>query len=304
MSLGIGGVLFGALLLSAEVRVASLNVENYLVQDRQVEGQWRADYPKPEKEKSAIRRALLEIDPDILALQEMGPTPFLLELRKDLDQEGLHYPFAILGNAEDSERHLAVLSKIKPLEVISHTDMDFPYLGERLGVKRGLLEIVFPTGTGEGGTWSLFVVHLKSRWSQVASDPESSERRTKEAQAARDRILERYPNGDGLFLIAGDFNDHRRSAPLRRFTQRGAVEIARIVESYDTRGEKWTFYYDREDRYERVDFFLASRDMEKWIKGSQGWVFDPLYAREGSDHRAIYLDLQFPLQQESETPAM
>ena len=33
------------------IRVASYNVHNYLSMDRIVEGRWRPDYPKPEKEK-------------------------------------------------------------------------------------------------------------------------------------------------------------------------------------------------------------------------------------------------------------
>ncbi len=277
----------------AEVRVATLNLENYLVQDRWVEGRWRPDHPKPESEKDAIRRAISEINPDILALQEMGPAPFLLEFKRDLSDDGLDYPHAILLEADDPNRHLAVLSRIKPVEVIRHTDPDFPYEGERLRIKRGLLEVVFPAGDREEQTWSLFVVHLKSRWSDVDSDPKSSERRTKEAQAARNRLLERYPEGEGLYLIAGDFNDHRSSAPLRRFLQRGAVEISRMVESYDSRREKWTYHYEKFDVYERVDFFLASRQLFPLIKDGAGTIFDHLYVRQGSDHRPLYIDLDF-----------
>ena len=276
-----------------DVRVATLNLRNYLVQDRRVDGQWRPEHPKPEAEKTAIRRAIEEIDPDILAMQEMGTWPFLQELKRDLKADGVDFPYAVYFEASDSVRHLAVLSKVEPIEVIPHRDLDFPYEGERLRVKRGLLEVVFPVGKSEEETWSLFVVHLKSRWSEVDADPQSSERRTKEAQAARDRILERYPNGEGRYLITGDFNDHRASAPLRRFQRRGPVEIARIVESFDSRGEKWTFYYDDEDVYERVDFFLASREMFPLVVGNEGTIFDPFYIRHGTDHRPVFLDLDF-----------
>jgi endonuclease/exonuclease/phosphatase family metal-dependent hydrolase len=277
----------------SEVRVATINLRNYLVQDRRVDGRWRENHPKPEAEKSPIRRAILEIGPDILALQEMGPGPFLLELKRDLEREGMDFPYAIHLEADDPDRHLAVLSKVEPIEVIQHTDMNFPYQGDRILVKRGLLEVVFPLGESGEQTWSLFIVHLKSRWSRVESDPLSSERRTKEARAARDRILDRYPDGAGHFLIAGDFNDHRGSAPLRRFRSRGSIEIAKIVESYDSRGEKWTFYYENRDLYERVDFFLASREMFPFIEGGEGTIFDSLFLRRGTDHRPVYLDLDF-----------
>ncbi|MFP4492552.1 MAG: endonuclease/exonuclease/phosphatase family protein [Puniceicoccaceae bacterium] len=275
-----------------DIRVATMNLLNYLVQDRWTEGRWRPDYPKPESEKAALRRAVVEIDPDVLALQEMGPAPFLKEFREDLAEDGVEYPHAIHFEANDENRHLALLSKIAPVEVRRHVEMDFPYFGERLEMKRGLLEVVFPVPASEGKTWSLFVVHLKSRWSDQPDDPNSQERRTKEAQAARNRILDRFPEGGGLYLIAGDFNDHRDSAPLRRFLKRGDVEISRIVEAFDSRREKWTYFFKKKEIYERVDFFLASLEMSRFVAG-EGTVFDPLYVREGSDHRPVYLDLRF-----------
>jgi len=285
----------GRLLASdgSEIRVATMNLKNYLVQDRRVEGRWIPEHPKPESEKAALRRAVAEIDADILALQEMGPPEFLLEFQRDLKADGMDYPHAILMRAEDPDRHLAVLSRIKPLEVLQHSDLDFPYQDERIRVKRGLLEVVFPIDEGGLETWSLFVVHLKSRWSSVEADPLSQERRTKEAQAARNRILERYPEGEGLYLIAGDFNDHRDSGPLRRFLRRGSVDISQIVESYDSRGERWTFHYEKHDVYERVDFLLASPDLLPFVEGVEGVVFDPLYLRKGTDHRPVFLDLNF-----------
>ena len=282
-----------AFLGAEELRVATLNLQNYLVQDRRVEGVWRRDYPKPEKEKAALRKAIAAIDPDILALQEMGPAPFLRQFQEELAAAGTRFPHAVHFRAEDENRHLSVLSKIKPAEVLRHTDMDFPYFGERLRIKRGLLEVVFPVPGAPERRWSLFVVHLKSRWSDQEGDPESNERRRKEARAARNRILERYPDAEGLFLVAGDFNDHRESAPLRRFLRRADIDISRIVETYDSRREKWTYYYDDHDRYERVDFILASREMFRRIPGGRGTIFDALFVREGSDHRPVYVDLRF-----------
>jgi len=290
------GLIFLALFaaeVAAEVRVATFNVRNYLVQDRRVEGRWLTNYPKPEKEKEAVQRAIMEMDADILALQEMGPPPFLLELQKDLREKGLDYPYAVILEAEDQDRHLAVLSKIEPETVHRHIDLDFPYGEERIRIKRGLLEVVFPADSDSAKSWSLFVLHLKSRWSQFDWDPGSSSRREKEARAARNRILERYPEGEGLYLIAGDLNAHRNSAPVRRLKSRGSVQISRPVESFDSRGEKWTYFYQKEDRYERVDFLLTSSELTPFVVGGEGVVFDPLYLKEGSDHRPVWLDLRF-----------
>ena len=168
--------------LSAEsLRVATYNVNNYLVMDRHVGGIWRPAYPKPEAEKSIIRQVIKEALPDILALQEMGPSPFLEELNADLALEGVHYPYAIHFEAADSVRHIALLSKIAPAEVVKHTDLEFKYLDGRELVKRGMLEVSFDQANGS--LFKLFVVHLKSRWSDKKEDPDSDLRRTREAEA-------------------------------------------------------------------------------------------------------------------------
>jgi len=276
---------------SEGVRVATYNVWNYLVQDRRVEGRWLREYPKPEVEKSALRRTIHKINPDIIAFQEMGPGPFLVELQRDLSSEGLHLPYAIHMQAEDEQRHLAVLSRVAPLHVYQHKDMDFPYRGERRGMKRGLLEIVFPVPGSNDREWSLFVVHLKSRWTNYEEDQQSTERRTKEAQAARDRVLERYPGAKGKYLIVGDMNDYRDSSPLRRFLRRGDLDISRMLDAGDENGHTWTFYFPRKDRYDRVDFILASPDLESHVVGGRASVQGGDWVLIGSDHRAVYVDL-------------
>ena len=48
-------LLFISSLGAEKIRVASYNFENYLVMDRMVRGKWRPNYPKPSKEKRALR---------------------------------------------------------------------------------------------------------------------------------------------------------------------------------------------------------------------------------------------------------
>ena len=201
-----------------------------------------------EAEKAAVRNAILSVSPDILALQEIGGLPFLEELRADLAQEGLHYEYAIHMRADDSVRHIAVLSRIAPEVVVKHDDLDFNYIDGREKVRRGLLEVVFPFG--DGGAFQLFVVHLKSHWSDVEEDPNSTLRRTREAEACRNRIVERsYDLSQDRFLIAGDFNDHPGSATLRRFYKRGELSIGARVPAADSRGEVWTLFYEKQSQY-------------------------------------------------------
>jgi endonuclease/exonuclease/phosphatase family metal-dependent hydrolase len=282
---------FWSALSGENLRIATYNLRNYLVMDRMVEGQWRPDYPKPEREKVAIREVILEASPDILVLQEIGPAPFLDELREDLLREGLEYSHSVHMQAADSVRHLAVLSKVAPSEVVKHVDLDFKYLEDREFVKRGLLELKFE---GEsGGSFQLFAVHLKSRFTDKNSDPQSEMRRTREAEACRNRIIERTLDaGRSDYLVAGDFNDHPASSTLRRFYTKGDLVLGDLVTAVDSRGEHWTYFYSKEKRYESIDGFVASPELSPRIRGAAATIVDTPGALLGSDHRLVYLDLE------------
>jgi endonuclease/exonuclease/phosphatase family metal-dependent hydrolase len=276
------------------LRIATYNINNYLVMDRHVGGGWRPAYPKAESEKSVIRRIVTEVEPDILALQEMGATPFLEELRADLALEGIHYPYAIHLEGSDGVRHIALLSNMPPAEVVKHYDLDFKYFDRREVVKRGMLEVSFVQA--DGSKFKLFVIHLKSRWSDEPDDPDSNLRRTREAEACRNRIIERTLElGVADYLIAGDFNDHPASAPLRRFTSRGDLMIGASVPAADSRGEVWTYFYAKQAEYSRVDGFIVSSALEPRIQGGSGAIVDSPGALDGSDHRMVYIDLNFPV---------
>jgi len=246
----------------AELRVATYNLNNYLIMDRRVADRWQPSYPKPESEKVIIRQIILENAPDILALQEMGTPGFLEELRADLANEGLDYAHAVHLSGPDPERHVALLSKVPPVE-------------------------------GENGeVFKLFIVHLKSKYTVHKKDPESQLRRTREAQACRNRIVERtFDIGVDRFLVAGDFNDHPDSGPLRRFYSRGELQLGDLVPAADSRGEVWTYFYERRGQYSLVDGFVVSPEMAPNIKAGRGYIVDTPGALDGSDHRMVYLDL-------------
>lgn len=287
--------LFAVGLSQAEtVRVASFNVRNYLNADRWVEGRWRKDYPKPEEEKQALREIIRRVSPDVLAIQEMGGAEFLLELQADLKAEGLDYPFAELLNGPDEDRHLAIFSKIPPKRIKTHDEVTFRYFDESIPVKRGLQEVVFEIS---GVRWSLFNLHLKSRWTDRKDDPESAKRRVGEAQALRDLIRSIYAPGEAnsRYIIAGDFNDAKDSSAVRRFLKVSDTKLTEMIPCYDSRGENWTFHYRRKDIYQRVDFILASPPMEPFVRGASGTVVDLLpESKVASDHRMLYIDLDFP----------
>ena len=146
------------------VRVASFNLRNYLSCDRMVEGKWRPDYPKPEIEKKAVRSIIRSVNSDILAIQEMGDYPYLVELWTDLNTTGgPYYPYAVWmpKEGEGEIRHLAFLSKYSPVSIVKHTDLSFSYFDGIEQSGRGLLEITFCAG---GVSFHIFNLHLKSMW--------------------------------------------------------------------------------------------------------------------------------------------
>lgn len=272
------------------LRVATYNVRNYLEVDRWVDGRYRPQFPKPEEEKRALRRALLSVRPDILVLQEMGSGPYLGELQEDLKREGLAYPYRYLAEGADKERHVALLSRIEPSEVFTHKDLNFNYFNETIPVKRGLLEVVFQT---EGIRWKVFGLHLKSKWSDVKEDPDSNDRRRSEALAVRKRILE-LREQDGLpFLVLGDFNDTKSTAPVRLLQNRGRMEVATAVEAFDSRGDRWTHFYEKEDAYTRIDYILRSPDFPAELLDNRGYIFDGADMMKASDHRMVWIDLEW-----------
>jgi endonuclease/exonuclease/phosphatase family metal-dependent hydrolase len=282
----------GSAALGAEtLTLATYNVENYVATNRMAEGTYHESYPKPEVEKQALRAVIRGLNADVLALQEMGPRPYLDELRHDLAKEGVEYPYAELLEADDKERHLAVLSKKPFTAVHGYTQLTFKYFGTADTVKRGLLELRF--GQGPGG-FTLFVVHLKSRFTDRADDPNSALRRLGEATAVRDQILRVFPGpATARFLIVGDFNDTRASKPLRALVQRGKTEIAENLPTADSRGETWTHYFRKEETYTHVDHVLVSAGLRPAVENGAARIYDAPGTAEASDHRPVTIRLQW-----------
>ncbi|HVS53840.1 MAG TPA: endonuclease/exonuclease/phosphatase family protein [Opitutaceae bacterium] len=289
------GFLLGQIFFVAHAEtltIATYNIENYGPADRVTEAGFRADYPKPEAEKAALRRVIRGLNADVLVLQEMGDQPYLDELRHDLKAEGLDYLHSAVASAADADRHLAVLSK-RPLKgVTTHTDLTFAYFGAKEDVKRGLLEATIATS---GGDVTLFVVHLKSRFTDRPDDPSSEIRRAGEATAIRDAVLKRFPDPSAArFVILGDCNDTKTSRALAHLQTRGKTQVAILLGGTDSHGEVWSHFYRREDTYSRVDHILVSPALLPAVAGNIAHIYDGDGVRDASDHRPLAITLTFP----------
>ncbi len=258
--------------------------------DRLTPEGYRKSYPKPEAEKLALREAVRGMNADVLALEEMGDRPFLAELQRDLRAEGERYDHAALLNGPDPDRHVAVLSRRPFKRVQPHANISFDYQGRRERVKRGMLEVAFDV---PGGELTVFIVHLKSRLTENSDDPQSSVRRTKEARAVRQLILNRFPDPSrARFVLLGDLNDTPESKPVKLLMHRGSTVIVRMLPTADRREEMWTHYYKREHSYSRIDYALVSPALLVCAAAS-AIVYDGPGVRAASDHRPVLLTLDF-----------
>lgn len=281
------------LLLGERVRVASYNVKNYLPMDRWAGDAWREDYPKPEMENGIIRSIIKRVNPDVLALQEIGEIPYLNELWRDLNNSGIgnySYSFWVRGE-EGEQRHLALLSRLPIKQKIAHLDLEFSYFGKTTRPRRGLMEVEFLTNEL---SWRLFNLHLKSKWTERDDDLQAADLREKEARAIRDYIRSVYPpQTNPVHLVIGDFNDFKNTAPIRRFQKVNKTTLHHMLPCQDTMGYFWTHYYKKQDSYARLDYIFASPAMfERYIQGSAR-VNDSIRCLEGSDHRMVYADFEF-----------
>lgn len=281
------GLLSGA---SAALTVATYNVENYTIANRMVDGVYRPAYPKPEKEKAALSQVIAGIAPDVLAVEEMGTQAYLEDFQRELKQAGQDYPHAVVLEAADKDRHVAVLSKVPFKEVHRHAAVPLTYFGRKELVKRGVLEVVFATTEGD---FSLFVVHLKSKYTERKDDPESALQRALEAEAVRDLVLSRQPDpAKGKFIICGDWNDTRGTRPVKAMQKRGETVVGDLVYAADSRGEVWTHFFRREDLYSRIDYLLVSPALKPFVAGNRATIWDGPGVGEASDHRPLFLSLK------------
>ncbi len=270
--------------------VATYNVENYNSADRRTEAGYRPDYPKPEVQKTALRAIIRRLDADVLALQEIGPRPYLEELRHDLKNEGLDYPHAAILEADglDPDRHVAVLSKRPFTTVARHADLTFKYFGGTERTKRGLLEVRLAAG---GAELTIFVVHLKSKLTERPDDPQSELQRAGEAEAVRDRVLKIFPDpAAARFLILGDCNAGRTERPLRALLDRGKTPITTWLPAADSHDEVWTYFWRQQDTYERIDHALVSPGLRPSVVSAK--IFDAPEAMTASDHRPLVVTLK------------
>ncbi len=284
--------LCSASVLAAQVfRVATYNLENYLAAPVGT----RPAKPAPAKIK--IRQSIRKLNADVLALQEVGGTNALLELRASLKADGVDYPHWEFVQGFDTNIHVAVLSKFPFSARRPHTNESFLLKSRRFFVGRGFAEV--DVRPNPRYTFTLLTAHLKSR-REVATASET-ELREQEARLLRDAIDARLAASTNLNLVVlGDFNDTHDSLTIKtilgkgvtalldtRPAERNGDSLRQADKRWPRRTVTWTYHYGVKDAYERIDYLLLSRGMAKEWDPKGTFVLRLPNWGVGSDHRPI-----------------
>jgi endonuclease/exonuclease/phosphatase family metal-dependent hydrolase len=291
--IGLTFALFGSLAIGADTfRVATYNVENYLDQPTESRPQ-----PKSAAAKAKIRESIHALNPDVLALEEMGGFGALMELRGSLKAEGLDFPYWEFVSGEDTNIHVAVLSKLPIVARRPHTNEGFLLDGRRFRVSRGFAEV--DIRAAPDFTFTLITAHLKSR--RAVPEANEAEQRLQEAKILRGIVDKDFAaNPNAKLIVLGDFNDVKDSDSTKEIIGRGRFKLVdtRPAEHngdnapaenawFEPRNITWTHYFGKEDTYSRIDYILLSSRMARtWVK-SDTYVLTLANWGVASDHRPI-----------------
>lgn len=244
-----------------------------------------------------IRECIRAIEADLLAVEEMGGTNALLELRAALKSEGLDYPYWEHVDGFDTNIHLAVFSKLPFAARRPHTGEGFLLNGRRFRVSRGFAELDVQVNAQY--QFTLIAAHLKSR--REVPEADEAELREQEAAVLREIIDTRLKaNPEANLVVLGDFNDLKNSKALRIVIGRGknALIDTRPAErvSHDAvvlnppsapRNVTWTYYFSKDDTYSRIDYILLSPGMAREWQTNGTYVLARPDWGVASDHRPI-----------------
>ena len=273
-------------------RVATYNVENYL--DQPTESR---HFAKSAEARAKVREGILALRPDVVALEEMGGTNALLELRASLKTDGLDLPFWELVNGADTNIHIAVLSRFPVTARRPHTNDTYLLDGRRRQVSRGFADLDIQAATNF--TFTLIAAHLKSR--RPVPEADEAEMRRQEANILRSIVDDHLRSDPGArIVVLGDFNDVKSSDSTKAIIGRGKFRLidtrpaerngdnaTNPVSRFEPRNVNWTHYYGVEDSYSRVDYILLSPAMARdWVKNESYIATIPNWGI-GSDHRPL-----------------
>lgn len=260
---------------------AAYNIKNYLGMNRWVDGE-RVFSGKPEDEINALVRVIVEINPDILGICEIGSGRDLTDLQKRLKRAGIDLPHTEYTHGADEVRRLALLSRYPITATDSQTDSSYFLNAEPWVISRGILDATVNTPIG---AVRFIGAHLKSKRQIEAAD--EAVIRLNEARLMRSHIkdiLEKAP--ETKVMVYGDLNDTRRTDPIKavigRKNSKTGLDIIPIA---DEDGVTWTHHWGYQDIYSRIDWVFTSSALTPFIDKKGSFIPIGKDVTLASDHR-------------------
>jgi predicted extracellular nuclease len=223
-----------------------------------------------ETEKALTAAAIMETKADIIALQEVESMN-TLRLFRDRYLGGRQiFPHGILISGNDPRLiNVAVLSKYPIESIETHVDEWDEELQHPL-FKRDCLECDIVISSRN--KIRIFVNHFKSMYDK--DDPcngrsKSMKERSRQAQRVKEIVLERFPGGDDMYAILGDFNDYLETDSQGISAIKDLVRWHKVVNVIERlpMEERWTNYFEGNEQcgqgatYKQLDFILLSKSL-------------------------------------------
>jgi endonuclease/exonuclease/phosphatase family metal-dependent hydrolase len=236
---------------------------------------------KSAEAKAAVIKLLAGGSPDVIGLCEIGNRADVAEIQAMLKAEGTDLPFIHHTGGADAVRHLAILSRF-PIAKVEKPDLEIPGTGQSM--QRGILDVTLSVGDRPIRFLGL---HLKSK--RIVPEFDEALLRVQEAGHVRnhiDHIIEK--DEEAMLVVYGDFNDTTRSLSTRSIygTYR-TPGYMNPIHVKDSRGEAWTYRYQVQDSYSRIDFVTVSSALKRHVKKDKSMVVDEPLWEEASDHRPV-----------------
>jgi endonuclease/exonuclease/phosphatase family metal-dependent hydrolase len=266
--------------------VAAYNIENWVLMERN----HRPDQPKPEAEKNAVADVLVTIHPDVLGLEEMGTTNELAELTGLLAARGLKYPYSEWIQGQDTNRHVALLSRFPITERNSRTDYTLTIATNVLRVSRGVLDV--RVKVNDRYSFRAVVAHLKSHRQDTAFDQAVT--RLEEARVLRRHVERALQENPALNLIVmGDFNDTPETETIQTLIGKPPLRLMDLMPQ-DSAGGHDTHYWRYRKQWSRIDYLLLSPGMSNRYVAGSARIADVSGWDKASDHRAVSATFRVP----------
>lgn len=262
------------------------NLRNYVGKG---EAPGRGTKPKPEPEIAALIGIIREINPDILGVCEMGSEAMFEDFKARLEKAGLCYRDSEYLRAEDTERHLALVSRFPIVRRDSAPKVPFTLNGTAQSVKRGFLDVTIAVSPAY--QLRCVGVHLKSRLPSPEGEALIRRHEAMKLRAHLDAILKSAPATN--LLCYGDFNDSKNSPMFAEVSGvRGSPMRMTDLGARDSVNDRWTHHWPDADEYSRIDYLFVSPGLWPEVLRDTATVYRSPDWATASDHRPVFVTIQ------------